>query len=117
MPENTVDRTKTAAYLLWEVTGDDHALNLWRCAEDIANYLARSGGLSAEDVDAILRMPKQSFEYISFVRHIAFRLFLYTKRSDPAINWFDAEALLDNREWLDAVTGLALIYTEQKTVD
>ena len=109
-----IDNTKVAAYFLWEVTGSESALGLWHCAEDIASWLERNEFLSVGDVRDVLRMQQESHEYILFVRKIAFRLFIYTGRDDTEANWYDAERLLYNSEWLHAVTSLAILYSQNK---
>jgi hypothetical protein len=102
--------TKLAAYFLWEYTGNDNTLKLWRCAEDIAEFLQSSGILSPDRVVSILRLGIYDLGYINFVRHIAYRIYIHTENEDSLANWFVAERLLSNAEWRQAVTDMANIF-------
>lgn len=102
--------TKTASYFLWEYTKCEHALNLWRCAEDIAFYAERHDVLTVSQIQTILHMGKQNYAYSDFIRNIAFRIYLFTGVNDSKINWFTAERLAYNMEWCAAITGMANIF-------
>lgn len=108
--------TKLAAYFLWEYTGADDTLNLWYCAEDMACFLERQGILGGGRLEAILALGVRDPGYIQFVRHIAFRVYIYTGNSDALFNWLTAERLLGNGEWRQAVLYMAKTYNAQKTV-
>jgi len=99
------DDAKKAAYFIWEYTKCENAISLWHCAEDIADFFASCGMISTEDILNFARKEKYSLEYISFVRHIAYRLYAYTGRDDETANWFDAEKLINNAEWVCAIVG------------
>jgi len=107
--------TKQAAYFLWETTGHDNALALWFCAEDIAGFLERFHIETAAAIEDIQQRGKTDQGYVHFLRHIAFRIFIYTNREDMARNWYDAEALVQNGEWRQAITALACLYRKNKT--
>ncbi|MDR1539663.1 MAG: hypothetical protein LBU32_17020 [Clostridiales bacterium] len=114
MNQSLFENTKLAAYFLWEKTKVDNTLNLWNCAEDIACYLEQSDILAPDQILDILTIGKYDARYIQFVRHVAFRIHLYTGQQDAPTNWYDAEALLENGEWRSAVAAMALIYNQQK---
>ena len=114
MNENLFDNTKMASYFLWEYTKNENALGMWTCAEDIANYLEVSGIFTTGQITEIKDFGLYSFEYIGFVRHIAFRIYIYTGNCHAETNWFTAEKLLDNNEWCESVTQIAKIYFENK---
>ncbi|MDR3239453.1 MAG: hypothetical protein LBT44_05140 [Clostridiales bacterium] len=114
MNEFLFESTKTAAYFLWETTKCDNTLTLWNCAEDIACFLEQSDILSPARITIILGTGVYDMGYISFVRHIAYRIYIYTGREDSLKNWFDAEALLNNIEWRQAITRMAYIYNRDK---
>ena len=104
--------TKLAAYFLWEATGHDNALSLWYCAEDIASFLERYEIQSEGEIVSILRQGVTDPGYVHFIRHIAFRIFVYTNRDDAEANWFAAESLAANIEWRRASVDIARIYGE-----
>jgi len=108
------ENTKVTAYFLWEYTGCGNALALWYCAEDVAAYLESETYLDPSDIYAIMRENIYDIRRVAFVRHIAYRIFLYTGNHDKLNNWFAAERLLGNGEWLSAVCGVARIYHESK---
>jgi len=109
------EKTKVASYFIWEYTQADNALALWACAEDTANFLDFSGIYDPERITDILHKGIYSLEYISFVRHIAYRLYIYINCEKEETNWFAAEKLLRNDEWRAAITEIAKIYNENKS--
>lgn len=115
MSDTLFDSTKLAAYYLWEHTGCENALNLWYCAEDMACYFEQFNILEKQRVDAILRLGVYDPGYIQFVRHIAYRIYIYTNRTDDTANWYAAERLLANGEWTDALLDMSAIYHKEKT--
>ena len=108
--------TKLAAYFLWENTHSDNTLTLWYCAEDIACFLEQSDILSIRQLEAIMGLDIYDIGYIEFVRHIAYRIYIYTGNSDALFNWITAERLLGNWEWRQALICMASIYNKQKTI-
>lgn len=108
------DNTKVAAYFLWEYTNCENALSLWYCAEDLASYFERKNYLSPGDVSDILQESVYDMRRVAFVRHIAFRIFVYTGKIDKLNNWYVAERLLANQEWLDSICKIAKIYHDNK---
>jgi len=115
MNEQLFEHTKVTAYFLWEYTQSDNALGLWTCAEDIANHLEVTDVFSPARIEEIAAKGTYSFEYIGFIRHIAFRIHVYTGQEHAETNWFAAEKLVGNREWCDSVTKIAKIYFENKS--
>jgi len=114
MNDYMLNNKKIAAYFIWEYAKEGSALDLWYCAEDIASYLERKNYLAPGDIEYITKMDKYSAEYIGFIRHIAYRLHIYTNRTDELANWFDAENLCVNGEWVSAVTGLAKAFADMR---
>ena len=108
------DNTKLAAYFLWEHTGCDNALNLWLCAEDIACFFEQTQIIETWHIDNILELGFYDPGYIDFVEHLAYRIFQYTGRSDEWHNWFAAERMLGNIEWVKAMTGMSSIYRKEQ---
>jgi hypothetical protein len=115
MDNSLFEHTKVVSYFLWEYTGCDHALELWYCAEDIACYFEQMGILSDQRVAAVRQLGVYDPAYIHFLRHVAFRIYIYTNQPEPNTNWFIAELLLNNREWVTALVGMATIYKNEKT--
>jgi len=107
--------TKIAAYFLWEATGCENALGLWTCAEDIGSGLEDRDILSPEIINAIADKGLYSSEYIGLIRHIAYKIYVYTGQSDRESNWFIAEALARSYEWRASVTQIARIYRDNKS--
>ena len=101
------NQTKQAAYCLWEHIGFVSALNCWYCAEDMAVFFAASGLTEPASVEAIRQINKEDPAYIRFVRHMAFRIYVYANRDDALANWFAAEHLLADGEWQRALTAMA----------
>jgi hypothetical protein len=112
--EYLFENTKVAAYFLWEYTGCDQALALWYCAEDLAAYFERKNYLQTSEVYDIMRENIYDIRRVAFVRHIAYRIHVYTGNHDKLANWYAAERLLDNGEWLSAVCAIASVYHENK---
>ncbi|GHV41260.1 hypothetical protein FACS189490_07810 [Clostridia bacterium] len=108
------ERTKDAAYFIWETTGSDRALNLWTCAENIAGFFAQSKYFSPADIDLVLRKGKEHFEYIHLVRNISYRLYLHTGNDSENKNWYDAEKLIRRHEWVEATCTMASLYRENR---
>jgi hypothetical protein len=109
------EKTKLAAYFLWEHTSCESALDLWYCAEDIACYFEQTGILSPSRVTSIKQLGVYDMAYIHFVRHVAFRIFVYTNHDDAEENWFAAERLLSISEWVNALVGMADTLHNQET--
>jgi len=108
------ENTKVAAYFFWEHTGCENALDLWLCAEDTACFFEQTEILEVKNVEAIMRLDKYDYYYIAFVQHVSFRIFQYTGSSGEWHNWFAAERLLANTEWVEALVGMASIYRSEK---
>ena len=108
--------TKIASYFIWEYTRCDIAMNMWYCAEDTANYFERGGYTDKQLVRQIVMLDPNHAQYIDFIRHIAFRLYIYTNRADELSNWLDAEKLARCGEWLDAIIDMAVIFSTQKAI-
>ncbi len=102
--------TKMAAYFLWEYSKHESALSLWYCAEDIAFYLEEKDYLSLEEVDKILSLQRNDMRYVRFIRNLAYRIFIFTQNPDHIRNWFVAENLTFNKEWLLAIVHMASAY-------
>jgi hypothetical protein len=102
-----IERTKLAAFYIFQYSGYENTLALWYCAEDIASFFERCQMYSDEDVQIVLRLNRNEREYRAFVRHIAYRLHLYLGIIDDLFNWQLAERLLENGEWRDAIIFLA----------
>jgi len=102
-----IEKTKLAAFYLWEYSGYENTMALWYCAEDIASFFERCQMYTDESVLAITRLNHSEREYRSFIRHIAYRLHLYTGIQDDGFNWQVSERLVDNREWREAIVFLA----------
>jgi len=116
MNETVFEHTKRAAYFLWEYTHVDNTLQLWYCAEDIACFLEQADILNESRLEAILALDVYDLGYIQFVRHIAYRIYIYTNNSDALFNWFTAERLLGNGEWREAVLFMAYTYSTAKNM-
>jgi hypothetical protein len=101
--------TKLASYFLWEYTHYDNALKLWYCAQDMAACMKRAGIASHADIDAIKNKGMRDAAYVSFVRHIAYRIYIYSKNDDAVANWYNAEKLLTNYEWCAAMAGITAV--------
>jgi hypothetical protein len=115
MENSLFEHTKVVSYFLWEYTGCDQALQLWYCAEDLACYFEQMGILATDRVTAIRQLGVYDPAYIHFLRHVAFRIYIYTNQPDPDTNWFIAEQLLVNREWVASLVGMASIYKNEKS--
>lgn len=106
--------TKTAAYYLWNATRYDSPLNHWLCAEDIACEFETMGVTSVDNVKAIISKGVYDLGYVEFVRKVAYMLYIYANNDDDLANWYLAERLISNGEWITAVTNIASIYRENK---
>jgi hypothetical protein len=95
---------------MWELSGYDYPLSLWRCAEDIARFFNRSGITNEKDAVDILDKGASDETYINFVKNIAFRVYIHTDNDDRDFNWFLSERLIKNPEWRRAVVGMAAAY-------
>lgn len=111
MKDRLYASTKVASYFLWEYTKHSNALDLWYCAEDIGFYLEKEHILEPEALRQMRSRPKTDRDYIHLVRHIAFRVHIFTGNPDALANWFAAERLLANGEWIDSVISIAGIYS------
>ena len=109
MPGDLFECTKLAAYYLWEQTDCDQALHLWYCAEDIACFFEQSDILNLEALNIIINQETKEDSYIWFVRHIAFRLYVFTNIKDEFINWYAAERLLKSHGWIENALNMAMI--------
>jgi hypothetical protein len=96
-----------AAFYLWEYTGCGNMLALWYCAEDIASFFERCQYFNDSVLQDVLSLNHMEREYKAFIRHIAYRLHLYTDVRDDRYNWYVAEKLVGNREWREAIIFLA----------
>ncbi len=114
--EGIFDDIKVIAYFLWEYTHSDNALGLWTCAEDIACHFEEFD-LSMDDFAYIKGLSKYDYNYISLLREIAYRIYVYTGNEDHIFNWFVAERLIENGEWCNAIVKVASFYGSQKQND
>ncbi len=110
MDQSLFETTKLASYFMWEQTNVDNALNLWYCAEDMACFMECSGITEMGKLLAIMSLDKNDPGYVHFIRHMAFRLFVYTEKYDAETNWYNAEHLLHNIEWRNAIIHMAYLY-------
>lgn len=111
MKEKLSKSTEIAAYFLWEYTNHPSALNLWYCAEDIGFFLEKKELIENESIYVYTRKPKDDPMYIAFVRQIAYRIFIFTNDIDHLKNWFAAEKLVANGEWIAAIAKVAKFYS------
>lgn len=109
------DKTKVAAYFLWEYTHYANSLNLWNCAEDIACYFERVQFESVDDIREVIKKGYKNEGYIDFVRNIAYRIYIYTGISNAHYNWIAAEKLLVNGEWCGAMIYMANEFRSYKS--
>jgi hypothetical protein len=72
------------------------------------------GILNADRVMAIRQLGVYDPAYIHFLRHVAFRIYIYTDQPDAESNWMIAERLLVNPEWVMALVAMASIYKSEK---
>ncbi len=114
MNPKSFDSVRVVSYFIWEYTSHENALSLWYCAEDMACFLEGKKILDPSFFRRFRTMDKNDQEYIDFVRHIAYRLFVYTGRHDRLANWFAAEKLICNHEWCVAICKTATIFEENK---
>ena len=114
MNEQIMDKTKQAAYFLWEYTQHDNPLNHWYCAEDIACFFEEYEIFDRAAMDAFVQGGKHDDTYIDFMRHIAFRIYIYTNQENPRTNWYAAERCAGNGEWCDAIVEMARLYRQEK---
>jgi len=106
------ENSRASAYILWQITGFDNMPQVWALTEDIAAFLENSGYTDVSRVSRVSGLDRNSPEYVFFVRNLAHRLSAYTNCGDSLKNWYDAEALLADSEWLRCSTALALAYRE-----
>ena len=114
MNDDLLRSTRIVSYFLWEHTGSDRALGLWYCAEDLACYFEQMGILDVEKVDEFRKLGVNDPSYVHFMRHIAFRIYLYTGCDDADTNWYTAERLVKINEWATALVETARIYRNGK---
>jgi len=112
MSMSLFDNTKVASYFLWEHAQCNKALDLWYCAEDIARYFVSEGLCTISSVNALLDLDYYNIKYIAFVRHIAFRIHIYSGCDNELHNWYTAERLLGLNEWVDALVNMAFVMDE-----
>lgn len=110
MKEKLYDSIRITAYFLWEYTQNENALGLWCCAEDLACFFQKSNIVTDEDLQSILNLGRYSSTYVTFVRNISYRIFLYTHCKDTMRNWLLTEKLLENYEWKNSVVTAAMVY-------
>jgi hypothetical protein len=113
MTTNLFEATRVAAYFIWEYTQNDHAMSHWCCAEDFSLFLSCCGYTSAENFEAELGNGRYTPEYEYIVRHLAYRLYVYTNNGDELTNWYAAERLLENAEWRNSVLEIASVFMMQ----
>lgn len=106
MNDGIFEHKRTVSYFIWDYTRHENALASWYCAEDMAYCMERLGVAGHEDFAAVLRLRRDNPAYIDFIRNIAFRIFIYTGCDDETKNWFIAERLTLNGEWLGALLEL-----------
>lgn len=111
MKSKLYEATKVASYFLWEYTKCQNALSLWYCAEEIAFFLESRNIIYKEQIKRYTMLPKDDYEYIAFMRHIAYRIFIFTNNPDANHNWYVAEKLAQNGEWLDEICTTARVYS------
>ncbi len=99
--------TKLIAYFLWEYTGNENTIMMWRCAESIYHFIKNQDFHTHDEIKNIIYLPRQSAEYKNFVRNIAYRIFLFTRNNDAKANWFCAEKIIFNTECLSAMTKIS----------
>ena len=112
---DSFNKTAELAHILQEEARPENAASSWAwyCAEDMARFFAQMRMQSPEEIEAIARLDKADPAYIHFLRHIAFRLYVFTGRDDELANWFDAEHLVVRADWQWAVLRLARVYREK----
>ncbi len=114
MKETLIEKTKVAAYLLWEKTKHDNPLHHWYCSEDIACFFEKWNILDENSIVRIIQKGVYDLGYIEFIRHIAYRIYIYTNNNDDFFNWLCAENLIKNGEWRQSIISMALIYNLEK---
>ena len=112
--ENLFESTKLAAYFLWQETRHENALDLWYCAEDIAWFLERHHMTDLQSLMEMRKKHKRDLGYIEFMRHIAYRVHIFTNEEDSLTNWYAGERLLANPEWCQAIVQVAVAYGRSK---
>ncbi len=114
MEKDLLESVNKAAYFIWEATGYKNTLEIWYCSEDIACFLERNNILNRQDFEKIIKLNGTDNEYIGLIRNISFRIYIYTNNKDTQNNWFVAEKLSKNYEWVDAITAVADFYKNTK---
>ena len=118
MGNDWFERTKLAAYYLWEhtekygISVSGNTLDLWYAVEDIAAFLEHANILSRDMVDGIVLLGPGSEGYIWFVRNLAYRLHIYTTNPNTLDNWFMVEQLLASKEWVENITAMATMINQ-----
>ena len=102
------EKIKTTAHCLQRRVKCEDFSALLRCSEEIASFFEMADVLSKEKVDGFLKLGKQSDAYVWFLRHLSYRLYLTTNNFDAQANWFCAEELLEESEWIKSTIELAL---------
>jgi len=101
------ESTRVAAYYIWDRTQCDDALALWYAVEDIATFFKKSNILNAAIIGGIKEIGKEKEAYRWFIRHIAYRIYIYTGNEYELENWFLAEYLVESEEWIEQIIQLA----------
>ena len=112
MNKEMFENSRASAYILWQTTGFDNMQQVWALTEDIAAFLEDSGYTDVSRISRLAGLDRDNPEYVFFVRNLAYRLSAYTHCDDSLKNWYDAEALLGDQEWLKCSTALALAFRE-----
>ena len=112
--ENIFENTKKAAYYVWEYSKSDNALASWYCTEDIAYFIYKHKIFSVEEIRKIVTLNKNDMGYIAFTRHIAYRIYIYTKNEDALKNWYAAEGLIKDYAWQEAIILVVHGYRNDK---
>ena len=102
--------TQVVSYFLWEYTMHDNALDLWYCAEDIAFYAEQFDMTQDNVLHQIKYTGKYDYGYVEFIRNISYRIYVYTRCKDSQTNWFLAEDLIENKEWVNELANMSAIY-------
>lgn len=110
MKEELFKDIKIVAYFLWEYTKFENALKLWCCSEDIAYYLSYRDFTSFKKIKSVIESEKTYYDYVEFIRNIAYRIYLYTANKKSEENWYAAEKLFSNLECVYAITDAARIF-------
>ena len=109
MAKSWFECTRVVAYYLWEHTGCDNAFEMWCAAEDIACFFEQANILEQEMISSIKGLGAASEGYVWFMRHVSFRLYVYTNNPDHLTNWYLVEQLINIPELVQNLTEMATI--------